>query len=89
MTGGFISGCSIKGREGVVFSISHLLYADDTIIFCEAKEDQLLYLNWVLLWFEASSGLKINPNKSELIPTGAMENLDALAAELGYHTGHL
>ena len=89
MTGGFISGCSVKGREGVVFSISHLLYADDTIIFCEAKEDQLLYLSWVLLWFEASSGLKINIHKNELILVGAMENLDAQAAELGCRTGHL
>ena len=44
MTGGFISGCNIKGREGAALSISHLLYADDTIIFCEAKEEQLLYL---------------------------------------------
>ena len=45
MTGGFISGYSIKGREGVVFSISHLLYVNDTIIFYEAKVDQLLYLS--------------------------------------------
>ena len=82
MTSGFISSCSIKGREGAVFSISHLLYADNTIIFCEAKEDQLLYLNWILFSFEASSGLKINLNKSELIPIGAVENLDALAVEL-------
>ena len=89
MTSGFISSCSIKGREGTVFSISHLLYADDTIIFCEAKEDQLLYLNWILLSFEASSGLKINLNKSKLIPIGAVENLDALVVELGCRTEHL
>ena len=89
MDGGFISGCNIKGREGIALSISHLLYADDTIIFCEAKEEQLLYLNWVLLWFEASSGLKINLNKSELIPVGAVENMDTLAAELGCRAGHL
>ena len=30
MTGGF----NIKGREGAALSLSHLLYADDTIIFC-------------------------------------------------------
>ena len=58
MTGGFISGCNIKGREGDALRISHLLYADDTIIFYEAKNKKLLYLSWVLLWFEASSGLK-------------------------------
>ena len=89
MSGGFISGCIVRGREGANFSISHLLYANDTIIFYEAKEDQLLYFSWVLLWFEASSGLKINLDKSELIPVGAVDNLDALAAELGYRTRHL
>ena len=89
MAGGFILGCNIKGREGTALSISHLLYADVTIIFCEAKEEQLLYLSWVLLWFEASSGLKINLYKSELIPVGAVENMDTLAAELGCWVGHL
>ena len=89
ITCGFISGCNIKGREGVALRISHLLYADDMIIFCEAKEEQLLYLNWVLLWFEASSGLKINLNKRKLIPVGAVENMDALVVELGCRTGHL
>ena len=86
MTSGFISGCNIKGREGAALSISHLLYADDTIIFYEAKEEQLIYLSWVLLWFEASLGLKMNRNKSELIPVGAVENMDA---EPGCLTRHL
>ena len=36
---GFMSGCTLRGREGVVFSISHLFYVDDTIIFCEVEED--------------------------------------------------
>ena len=89
MTGGFISGCNIKGRDRVALTISHLLYADETIIFCEAKEEQLLHLSWILLWFKASSGLKINLNKNELIPVEAVENMDALAAKLGCRTGHL
>ena len=45
MVGGFISGCRFRGREGTNFSISHLLYADDTIVFCEASEDELLHLS--------------------------------------------
>ena len=64
---GFISGCSFRGNEDAVFNISHLLFADDTMEFCEALEDQMLYLSWVLFWFEASLGLKINLEKSELI----------------------
>ena len=45
---GFISSCTFRGREGADISISHLLFADDMIIFCKAIEDQLLYLSWVL-----------------------------------------
>ena len=59
------------------------------IIFCEAKDNQLLYLSWILLWFEASSDLKINLDKSELILIGNVVNLNALAVELGCRTCHL
>ena len=87
--GGFISGCNFINGNGNILSISHLLFADNTIIFYEAKEDQLLYLSWILFWFEASSGLKINLDKSALISMGNVVNLNALAAELGYRAGHL
>ncbi|RVW21954.1 putative mitochondrial protein [Vitis vinifera] len=58
--GGFISGCSIQGRGGMELNVSHLLFADDTIIFCEARQDHITYLSWILVWFEAASGLRIN-----------------------------
>ena len=47
-----------------------LLFADDTLVFCEESQDQLTYLSWLLMWFEACSGLRINLEKSELIPMG-------------------
>ena len=50
--------------------VSHLLYADDTILFCESKQDQMAYLSWLLMWFKAISGLKINLAKSKIIPMG-------------------
>ena len=89
MVCGFIYGCRFRGREGIDFSISHLLFADDMIVFCEASEDQLLYLSWVLFWFEVSSGLKINLDKSILFPVGEVVNVADLVVELGCHVGRL
>ena len=87
--GNFISGCRFGGRDGGEIVVSHLLYADDTIIFCEANPEQLMYLRWTLMWFEAFSGLKINLHKSEIIPLGRVDNVEELAAELGCGVGSL
>ncbi|RVX19302.1 Transposon TX1 uncharacterized 149 kDa protein [Vitis vinifera] len=87
--GGFISGCSIQGRGGMELNVSHLLFADDTIIFCEARQDHITYLSWILVWFEAASGLRINLAKSEVIPVGEVEDIEMLAVELGCKVGTL
>lgn len=49
---GFISGHSFKGRNGFEGRISHLLYADDTLIFCKDIEDHLAHLSWILMWLK-------------------------------------
>ncbi|KAJ9676862.1 hypothetical protein PVL29_022056 [Vitis rotundifolia] len=87
--GGYISGCNIRQGNGPAVIISHLLFADDTIVFCEAKKDYLTYLSWILMWFEAASGLRINLEKSEVIPVGEVEDVAGLAAELGCKAGQL
>ncbi|KAJ9686353.1 hypothetical protein PVL29_015315 [Vitis rotundifolia] len=87
--GGYISGCNIRRGNGPAAIISHLLFADDTIVFCEAKKDYLTYLSWILMWFEAASGLRINLEKSEVIPVGEVEDVAGLAAELGCKAGQL
>ena len=69
--------------------VSHLLFADDTLIFCEVSQDQLTFLCWILMWFEALSSLKINLEKSELIRAGRVSNVDSLASELGCKVGSL
>ena len=87
--GNFISGCRLGNREGGEMVISHLLYADDAIVFCEANSEQLMCLRWTLMWFEAVSGLKINLNKSEIIPLSRVDNVESLAVELGCRVGSL
>ena len=59
------------------------------LIFCEAKEEQLMYLCWLLMWFEAISGLRANLEKSELIPVARVENVEELADEFDYKVGKL
>ena len=56
--GGFLSGYKFAGRGGEGLVISYMLYANDMLVFCEANQNQLAYLNWLLLWFETILGLK-------------------------------
>ena len=46
-------------------------------------------LSWLLMWFEVISGLRINLDKSEILPVGKVENLEALALEFGCKVGRL
>ncbi|RVX03217.1 LINE-1 reverse transcriptase-like [Vitis vinifera] len=89
VVGGFLCGCSIGGGRRPTVNISHLLFADDTVVFCEAKKEHLLHLSWILFWFEAASGLRINLAKSEVIPVGEVEEVEMMAAELGCRVGSL
>ena len=87
--GGCISGCRIRRGRGQALNISHLLFADDAIVFCEAKKDDMTFLSWILCWFEAALGLRINLAKSEIIPVGEVEEILEMAVELGYKVGQL
>ena len=69
--------------------ISHLLFADDTLIFCDADLGQLIFLRHVLTWFEAASGLKTNLGKLELVPVGEVSNVDSLVDILGCELGSI
>ena len=81
--GGFISGCRLRGREGMEMNVSHLLFVDDTIIFYEARKEHLTHLGWILGWFEATFGLRINLAKSELISVKEVVDIEDMAEKLG------
>lgn len=65
-------------------AVSHLQFADDTMIFCEADVRQIGYLRCILHCFEVVSGLRINLAKSEIFQVGEVRDLENLAWVLGY-----
>ena len=69
--------------------ISHLLFADDTLVFCKPDESNLGYLRCIVLLFEAMSGLRVNLSKSTLIPVGNVSNVHVLAHFFGCGVDHL
>jgi hypothetical protein len=57
-------------HELVEGGLTHLQYADDTIIFMEDTESNIVNLKFLLFCFEEMSGLRINYNKSEVFVVG-------------------
>ena len=86
---GRLSGFNVGVSARRSLMVSHLLFVDDTLIFCDANIDHMLILCLVLIWFEAVSGLKVNLGKSELVAVGAVPNMDLLMAVLGCKQGFL
>jgi hypothetical protein len=73
---GLISGFSVGSREHDRVEVSHLLFADDTLIFCGTDASQIGYFEALLVCFEVVSGLKVNLAKSVLVPVGSLEDVD-------------
>uniref|UniRef100_A0A2N9GD56 Reverse transcriptase domain-containing protein n=1 Tax=Fagus sylvatica TaxID=28930 RepID=A0A2N9GD56_FAGSY len=86
---GLIRGFKAGKARGNGLSISHLLFANDTIVFCDAIPDQLLHLHMVLGCFETVTGLGVNMGKSELVPVGEVNNVSVLADILCCKVGAL
>ena len=86
---GLIQGFSAGGNANSGLRNSHLLYADDTILFCDVNTTQLLYVRMALTCFEAAIGFRVNMAKSEMIPIGEVRNISKLAESLYCHIGVL
>jgi hypothetical protein len=50
--------------------ITHLQYANDTLILIQRSEEHIANLKLLLMFFEDIAGLKINYHKSEIIVLG-------------------
>ncbi|XP_059635751.1 uncharacterized protein LOC132277927 [Cornus florida] len=84
---GFIRGFRVGREAANQIEISHLLFADDTLVFCDTNVSQLRYLGCILTCFQAVSGLQINVGKRVIILVGDVLDISSLAAVLGCGVG--
>ena len=87
--GGLLSSIQVGARDHNMVHVSHLLFADDTLIFSYTNPAHIFNLRLLFTWFETISGLRINFNKSEMAPMGVVAELENLAAILGCKTVQL
>ncbi|GKV35275.1 hypothetical protein SLEP1_g43574 [Rubroshorea leprosula] len=67
---GFLEGVEV-GNKG--FKVTHLQYADDTLMFGTATDENVWAMKSILRTFKLISRLKINFNKSQLIGIGVKD----------------
>jgi hypothetical protein len=61
--------------------VTHLQYANDTILLLDLDDSSIANLKFILIAFEILSGLKINYLKSEVIVMGALPSEQARVAQ--------
>ncbi|CAL5398010.1 unnamed protein product [Camellia sinensis] len=69
---GLIKGAVVGAND---VRITHLQFADDTILFCEADWGEIVAIKRILRCFEILSGLKINYHKSVVCGIGLDDEL--------------
>ena len=72
---GLIQCFHVGPNNSTGIRISHLLFTDDTILFCDASREQILSIRLVLTCFQAFTSLKVNVGKSEIVPIGEVSNI--------------
>ncbi|WMV40308.1 hypothetical protein MTR67_033693 [Solanum verrucosum] len=88
-TRGWLKGFDVSRDGAESLEVTHLQYADDTLIFCGAEEEQLKNLRVILVLFEGVSGLHINWRKSFMYPINEVNNMSYIASILGAVVGTL
>ena len=63
-------------------TLSHLQFADDTILFCEPKLEYLKHIENILYSFQCFSGLTVNYEKSAITAIGKEDEWTARAANM-------
>ena len=84
---GLIRGFNLEGRRDGGERVSHLLFANDTILFCDADVEQILHIRLLLLSFQVLTGLKVNVHESEMVPIREIVDVHALVEILGCIVG--
>jgi hypothetical protein len=82
---GHISGVLTELIPG---GISHIQYADDTVIMIDTSEQSIRNLKLILYCFEWLTGLKINYHKSEVFIFGAAHEEESMANMLNCVKGN-
>ena len=86
---GLLSDFKTNGKRDRGECVTHFLFADDTILFCEAAVEQILHIQLLLLCFQVVTNLKVNVAKSVMFLIGEVNNVHALAEILGCRVGIL
>ncbi|XP_020680279.1 uncharacterized protein LOC110097948 [Dendrobium catenatum] len=73
---------SFKGMKAGNISISHLLYADDLLVFAKDSLDNAHYLNNFLNNFASISSLQVNSNKINILLSKNVTNDEAIYSTL-------
>jgi len=67
VSSGLFKGLTVSNGE---IQLSHLQLADDTLVFCEAKEQYVRLIKGIFLSYQVFSGLCVNYKKSALVVVG-------------------
>lgn len=81
-----LKGFKMGSQAGEEMQICQLLCADDTVIFCDAKAEQVCFIRVILVIFEAVSGLSVNWRKSSMFQVKEVANFQSLGNILSCKT---